>query len=322
MKPLKECRVLVTPTSYGKEDTRLRTLLEEQVGEVVYNTTGKPMRAAQLVEIIAGFDGYIAGLDVIDRNVIDKAERLRVIARYGVGVDTVDLLAAKEKGIIVTNTPGANSTSVAELAISMMLALARNLIPATQATRKGEWPRFNGITLAGKTVGLVGFGSIGKIVARYLVAFECDVLVYDPYIKITDPDHKRIQVVSLDELLAKSDFISLHCPSTPQTKGMVNTDFLSKVKPGAFLINTARGELVDEQAVINALQSGKLKGAAFDVFTQQPPDPANPLLLMPQVVVTPHMGAHTDGATSSMGWGALHNCLGVLRGEEPINPVN
>lgn len=161
LKPLKDCRVLVTPTSYGKNDPALRTELEAAAGEVIYNTTGRPYTAAELVALIPSIDGYIAGLDVIDRSVIEAASQLRVIARYGVGVDAIDLEAARQKGIIVTNTPTANSSSVAELTIGLMLSLARNIPAASQATRAGEWPRQLGLSLEGKVIGLVGFGAVG-----------------------------------------------------------------------------------------------------------------------------------------------------------------
>jgi D-3-phosphoglycerate dehydrogenase len=317
LKPLKECRVLVTPTSYGKEEPVLRTQLESQVGEVIYNTTGKPLASDQLVELIRGVDGYIAGLDMISAAVIEAADCLKVIARYGVGVDAVDLEAAKRKGIIVTNTPGANSSSVAELALGLMLSLARNIPAAVEMTRSGQWPRLRGMTIEGKTVGLVGLGAIGKIVARLLSGFGCTVLAYDPFVDPARAAAAGIQLLPWEEVVRRSDFVSLHCPVTPETRRLVDAAFLAQMKPGAFLINTARGELVDEDALYAALASGKLAGAALDVFASQPPGADHPLLKMPQVISTPHMGAHTDGATSAMGWGALNDCLAVLRGEEP-----
>jgi D-3-phosphoglycerate dehydrogenase len=317
LKPLKECRVLVTPTSYGKEEPALRTQLEAQVGEVTYNTTGKPLASDQLVELIRGIDGYIAGLDIISAGVIEAADCLKVIARYGVGVDAVDLEAAKRKGIIVTNTPGANSSSVAELALGLMLSLARSIPAAVWMTKSGQWPRLRGMTIEGKTAGLVGLGSIGKIVARLLAGFGCTVLAYDPFIDPAQAAAAGLQLLPLEEVIRRSDFVSLHCPVTAETRRLVDAAFLAQMKPGAFLINTARGELVDEDALYEALASGKLAGAALDVFAGQPPGADHPLLKLPQVISTPHMGAHTDGATSAMGWGALEDCLAVLRGEQP-----
>ena len=321
MKDLGACKILVTPTSYAKNDPTLRTTLEAAVGEVIYNTTGRPLNAQDLMPLVADIDGYIAGLDAITLGVINAAPELKVIARYGVGVDSVDLSAAHQQGIIVTNTPGANSASVAELAVGLMLSLVRNIPQAVNATQSGEWPRLRGALLSGKTIGLYGFGSIGKIVAGLLSGFDCLIIAHDPYPDREFAKQQGVQLVDEDELLSRSDVLSLHCPVLPETEGMVNDIFLHKMKPGALLINTSRGELVDENALQQALTSGHLKGAALDVFREQPPPAEHPLLSYPQVIATPHMGAHTDEATNAMGWGAVNNCLAVLRGEEPEDRV-
>jgi D-3-phosphoglycerate dehydrogenase len=320
-KPLGECRVLVTPTSFAKGDASLKIALEEAVGEALYNTTGRPLSSPELVQLITGIDGYIAGVDAIDREVIRAADQLRVIARYGVGVDSIDLEAARQAGIVVCNTPGANATSVAELTIGLMLSLARNFPVAFQATKAGEWPRLSGLTLEGKTIGLIGFGAIGQQVARRLSGFNSTILVYDPVVKQALPELPNAHILSHEEVIRQSDFLSLHCALTAETKAMVDAKFLAKMKPGAFLINTARGELIDEGALFDALHNGKLRGAALDVFTHQPPGKEHPLLGLPQVIASPHMGAHTDSATNAMGWMALRECLAVLRGENPLHRV-
>jgi D-3-phosphoglycerate dehydrogenase len=283
----------------------------------MYNPTGKPLTSAQLADLLPGIDGFIAGLDVIDSAALEKADRLKVIARYGVGVDNVDLAAAREMGITVTNTPGANSVSVAELALTLILSLARQIPEAASAVQDGKWPRLGGLTLENKTVGLVGLGAIGKQLTRRLQGFDCRIMAYDPY---ADPDFASehgVQLAGMDEVVAAADFLSLHLPLLPETRQLVNREFLAKMKKGAYLINTSRGEVVDEDALLDALQSGQLKGAGLDAFAVEPPDPANPLLRLPQVIATPHLGAQTDGATSNMGWLALEDCLAVLRGEEP-----
>jgi D-3-phosphoglycerate dehydrogenase len=318
---LKQCRLLVTSTSFGKNDPRLKIELEGQVGQVTYNPTGKPLSSTEVAGLLPGVDGYIAGLDVIDRPALQCADRLKVIARYGVGVDTVDLQAAKEKQIVVTNTPGANSVSVAELALGLMISLVRQLPEAIAATRRGQFPRLNGISLEGKTIGIIGLGSIGKQLARRLAGFDCRILAYEPYPDREFAEKNHVELVSMDELLSSADFVTLHLPSMPETRGMVDAGFLGKMKPGAFLVNTARGELVDEGALLEALKSGRLRGAALDVLAQEPPDPAHPLLALPQVIATPHIGSQTDGATNAMGWMALNDCLAVLRGEAPAHRV-
>lgn len=319
---LKKCRVLVTPTSYGMYDPFLKSDLENQVGSVTYNTTGKPLSSELLKQLLPGVDGYIAGLDEINENALQKADCLKVIARYGVGLDNVDLFAAKQKGIVVTNTPGANSASVAELTLSLMLALARKIFDANLAVRNGEWPRYAGTSLEGKTVGLIGLGAIGKEVARRLAGFGCRIIACDPYIDNQSSLSNTIDFVEFEDLIKISDFISLHIPLLPETTNLIQKNVLVKMKKGAYLINTSRGEVVNESDLFEVLQSGWLNGAALDAFCEEPPPRDNPLLTLPNVITTPHLGAHTDGATSSMGWMALRDCLAVLNGDEPLYRVS
>lgn len=318
---LRDCKVLVTPTSYAKHDLRLREELECAVGQVIYNPTGRPLTSAELCDLLPGCDGFIAGLDVIDRAALQACDRLKVIARYGVGVEKVDLEAAREKGICVTNTPGANAVSVAELTIGLIIALARQIPVAVEKTRAGEWPRLSGATLEGKTAGLLGFGAVGKRVARRLLAFECRVVAYDPAPDVAFAQTHGIELLPQEEVVRRADFLSLHLPVVPETRRLVDGAFLARTKPGSFLVNTARGELIDDSALLVALETGHLSGAALDCFGVEPPDISNPLLKLPQVIVTPHMGAHTDGATNAMGWQALRDCLAVLRGESPTYPI-
>lgn len=321
MKELKHCHVLVTPTSFGRSDPELKRELENAVGRVTYNTTGKPLSSSQLAELLPDVDGYIAGLDVIDRPALANAPNLRVIARYGIGTDRVDLQAAAESAIIVTNTPGANSVAVAELTLGLLLNLARPMMAAASQTRAGQWPRTKGVSLQHKTFGIIGLGAIGKQVARRLRGFDCRVLAYDVFVDEAFAGEFGVSLTTMDELLGASDFVTLHVPAVPETRDMVNADFLRKMKPGAFLINTSRGELIDEAALYEALVSGQIGGAALDAFKQEPPGKDNLLLALPQVIATPHMGAHADSATNAMGSMALANCLAVLKGEKPLNPV-
>ncbi|KAA3644704.1 MAG: hypothetical protein DWQ07_14935 [Chloroflexi bacterium] len=317
MKPLAECKVLVTPTSYASQDEGLRTTLEEKVREVVYNTSGKPLTSDALKELLPDIDGYIAGLDQIDAAALNAAPNLKVVARYGVGYNNVDLEAAKQNEVVVTNTPGANAKSVAELTMALVLALLRPVLPAARETKQGNWPRYKGVSLEGKTVGLVGLGAIGKEVARKLVGFDCQILAYDLYKDEDFAAAHGVTYVELPELLARSTIVSLHVPGIPETVGMVNDDFLNQMQSGSWLVNTARGELIDEAALVRALETGHLRGAALDCFQNEPPGAENPLLHMEQVIATPHMGAHSDSATNAMGWMALEECLAVLQGREP-----
>jgi phosphoglycerate dehydrogenase-like enzyme len=316
-KLLKECHVLVTPTSYGKYDKNLITNLEKQVKEVVYNTTGRPLTADELAPIIGEFDGMIAGLDEINNSVISRAKNIKVISRYGSSYDRVDIEAAKKAGIYVTNTPGANSISVAELTIGLAISAARSIPYANTETKRGEWPRLKGITLQGKVFGLIGLGSIAKEVVLRLKAFNCKMVTYHPHRNTEFEKEHNVEYCTPEELLERSDFVSLHIPVTPETSGMVNREFLGKMKKGSILINTSRGELVDEYALYESLKNGHLRAAALDAFVKEPPEPDNPLLSLPQVIVTPHMGAGTDMAANEMGRMAMEDCIAVLKGNKP-----
>ncbi|MDP3449597.1 MAG: phosphoglycerate dehydrogenase, partial [Anaerolineaceae bacterium] len=285
------------------------------------NPTGKPLTSAEVAALLPGIDGYIAGLDVIDADALKTADKLKVIARYGVGFDNVDLEAAKSKNIVVTNTPGANSVSVAELALGLILALARQIPEAVDAVHQGKWPRYSGVSLEGKTIGILGLGAIGKQLARRLAGFDCKILAFDPYADKQFALNNQITLADMDQVIGASDFVSLHLPLLPETRGIVDENFLNKMKKGSYLVNTSRGEAINEDALLKSLQSGHLKGAALDAFIVEPPDPNHPLLALPNVIATPHLGAQTDGATSNMGWLAMKDCLAVLKDEKPLYRV-
>lgn len=322
MKPLKECKVLVTPRSYGSQDPSLKTDLEEVVGEVVYNTTGKSLQSEQLQDMLKDVDGMIAGLDDIDARALQAAPDLKVVARYGVGINNVDLDAAAEQGIIVTNTPGANAVSVAELTIGLILNMLRPMLQAVRETKQGDWPRYKGFSLEGKTVGILGLGAIGKETAKRLAGFDCHIFAHDIYRDEAFASKYELEYAELEDILTRADIISLHLPLTPETEGLVDQDFITAMKPGAWLVNTARGELIQEDALVQAVKSGHLRGAALDAFRQEPPEKDSPLLSMKEILTTPHMGAHSDSAKNAMGRMAMNDCLAVLRGEEPEHRVN
>ena len=319
---LKDMRVLVTATSFGNAAPELKMNLESAVGEVIYNPFGRPLTSEELMDRVKSVDGIIAGLDDFTGEVLQSAERLKIVSRYGVGVDRVDLREAARCGVVVTNTPGANAVAVAELAIGLMLALVRNLCEANQATHSGEWPRITGSGLRGKTIGLFGIGAIGKAVAERLYHFGCKLQATDPAIDDEEAKKNNIKLVPLDVLLAEADILSLHVPATPDTIGIMNRQALTRMKQGAFLINTARGELVDESDLKDALDSGHLGGAALDVYSEEPPKEGHPLMGHPRVILTPHMAARTDDAMNEMGRISLEQCLAVLRGQRPDHVVN
>jgi D-3-phosphoglycerate dehydrogenase len=318
---LKQAKVVVTPTSFGKHDSSLKSYLENCVGKVKYNQAGRPLKSSELIDLIYDADGYIAGLDEIDSAAISSAKKLKVISRYGVGLDNVDLEAAEKKNVIVTYTPGANASAVADLAVAFILLLCRPVCKAMELTKQGQWPRMSGISLENKTVGLYGFGSVAKQVAKKLMGFGCRLIAYDVCWDSEYANEFHVDLVDRNTLTKESDFLSLHVPAVKETRNLVNSEFLKIMKNGSFLINTARGELVDEKALANAIKSGKLAGAALDAFQSEPPDKNNPLLNLSQVITTPHMGAHSEDATNRMGWMSVEDCLAVLKGDLPAYPV-
>jgi len=321
IKPLNQCNILVTPTSFAKYDKSYIPMLENSVNRVSYNRSGKPFSERDLIPLVAGIDGFIAGLDDITSNVIKTARNLKVISRYGVGVDRVDLKAAKKASIFVTNTPGANSVSVAELTIGLAISAARNIPEANARTKNGTWPRFSGVSLSGKTFGIIGLGSIGKEVAKRLSCFNVKILAYDINFDAGFASQYGIVYADTDRIFTSSDFILLHIPVLKDTVNIINKNSLEKMKQGAILINTARGELVDEDALYESLRSGHLRAAALDTFKEEPPNPQNKLLTLPQIIAVPHMGAATDDASNEMTRISIEECFAVLRGEMPKHAV-
>ncbi|MEG0357422.1 MAG: phosphoglycerate dehydrogenase, partial [Christensenellaceae bacterium] len=304
-------------TSFLKpQNAAAKAELEMFADEVVYNDLARPLQADEILERLNGVDGYVAGLDYITAEVIEKApQSLKVISRYGAGVDRVDMPACIKKGIVVTNTPGTNSVAVCELAFSLMLCAARNIPKLHDAVQKGEWPRSEGIELRGKTLGIVGMGAIGKNLATRAKAFGMIVNAYDPYFDQAFADANGIEKMDMQQVLRSSDFISLHVPLNEDTRHMINADCIAMMKKGAIIINTARGGIIDEQAAAQAVKSGQLGGLGLDAFEQEPLLDS-PLKGLDRVIFTPHTGAHTSEAVSGMGNMAVSNVIAVLEGKE------
>jgi D-3-phosphoglycerate dehydrogenase / 2-oxoglutarate reductase len=316
-------RVLITTRSFRKTPGKHQDILSEAGCEMVNSPLDRPLEASELAELLPGIDAAILGVDQVSAEAFAKADRLKVISRYGVGVDRVDLTAATEKGVVVTNTPGGNTNAVAELTLAFMLALARNIPSHDRKIRHDDdWSLMKGVELAGKTLGLLGIGRIGQRVAELAQAFQMQILFCDPYPPAPEfVQRVGVQVCTQEHLFAHSDFLSLHLPLTPETRGIVSADGLASMKRSAFLINTARGGLVDESALFTALQTGTIAGAAFDTFEAEP-STGNPLTALPNFISTPHIGSSTEQTTLRMGLMAAENALAVLRGERPEYVVN
>jgi D-3-phosphoglycerate dehydrogenase / 2-oxoglutarate reductase len=298
--------------------------LRERVDLVVVN----PWVESERWELEASrVDAVISRKGKITREQMQKSGgRLKIIARTGVGVDTsrVDLDGAKEFKVWVTNQPGSNSVSVAELVFGHMIVLTRHMFAANQAVKENRWSeylKFIGIELAGKTLGIIGMGNIGTRVAIRARAFEMSFLVYDPYIPESHVTALGGKWVGLDELLTQSDFVTIHCPLTPETRGMIDQPRLALMKATAYLINAARGGIVNEDALCRALKQRKIAGAALDVVENEPPGKDHPLFELDNVILTPHIGALTFEASKRGEWGAAEDVIRVLEGKKPKNPV-
>lgn len=284
--------------------------------------TGLP--APELKKIIDQYDAIIVRSGThLTADLIAAAKRLKVIGRAGVGVDNVDLEAATKQGVIVMNTPEGNTISTCEHTLSLLLSLARNVPQSYNSVKRGEWKRnqFIGAELNGKTLGVIGFGRIGREVCFRAAAFGMKILVHDPFIAKESLRQAGVEFTDLDSLIAKSDFITVHVPLTDQTKNMIDQKAFSKMKKGAFLINCARGGLVDEKALYEAIQSGRIRGAALDVFAEEPPQ-SNPLLGLDQVIATPHLGAATQEAQENVAVAVVEQVVDALLERGIRNAVN
>jgi D-3-phosphoglycerate dehydrogenase len=288
--------------------------------EEVYRPAPEKLR-----EIIPEYDAVIIRSSArVDADLLAVASKLRVVGRAGVGLDNVDIDAASLRGVIVMNTPGANTIATAEHTLAMLLSLCRHVPQADGSLRTGEWARsrFQGVQLYGKILGVVGLGRIGARVAQRAQAFGMTIIAFDPYISDEVARELNVELVKVGELMSRSDFITLHAALTPDTRGVINAERISQMKPGVRLVNCARGALVDEAALVDALRSGHIAGAALDVFVDEPLPADSPLRELPNVVLTPHLAASTLEAQRDVGTQIVDQVLDALRGDDFRNAVN
>ena len=288
----------------GLEDATMKVLIADKIDAAAIErmqaagldvTVETGLKPEELRKEIAPYDAVaIRSAAKITSDIIESARNLKLVVRAGVGLDNVDQAAAKKKGIEVRNTPGATAVSVAEHVLGMMLALVRHIPQANEKLRKGVWDKksFMGEELFGKTLGIIGFGRIGREVARRAHAFTMEVIAYDPHIDQGLAEEFNVPLRPLDELVESSDFITLNLPLTSETKNLLNRERICRMKQGARLVNCARGGIVDEVAIADAIRDGKLAGASFDVFAEEPLS-KSPLMELDQVILTPHLGAST-----------------------------
>jgi phosphoglycerate dehydrogenase-like enzyme len=303
----------------------MRERIEGAGFEMVVHPTKRSLDEAEVIPLVADIVGYVAGNDQLNGRVIDKAGQLRVISRQGAGFDRIDLEACTRRGIVVCNAFGAGAPAVAEFTFGSMLAIARRMFAGQSALRAGDWfvrTDIGGLTLVSTTLGIVGLGHIGRELARLVQGFRMPVLYYD-VVRVPNESEIGVQYRELPDLLAQSDFVSINVGLNPATYHMIGEKELALMKPGAYIVNTSRGGVIDEDALYHAISGGRLAGAALDVFEKEPVSADNPLLtLSDKVLVTPHMAGLSDAAKLAMLELATDNLLAVLEGRRPTYVTN
>lgn len=311
-------KILITASHYLELCQDAKKLLESHGHELIINQSDMPFYSyGQIAEVIGDVDGVIMGLDDWNEDVFKIAPKLKVIAKFGVGVDNVDGIKAKEYGIKVINAPGQNSNAVAELTIGFMIGVLRNIIPLHKKMENGEWVRHVGYEMKGKTIGLLGFGAIARLVAEKLMNFGVEVIAYDVYPNKEQMEKYNVQMATMEEVIQKSDILSIHIPCTEETYHLLDKEMFSKMKKGAYLINCARGAVVHTDALCEALKSGRIAGAALDAFEHEPLSKDEEILRCGNVICAPHTGAETFEAYYNVSMCTAQGVIDVLEGREP-----
>jgi glyoxylate reductase len=320
-------KVLVTARAVWVSGQAAMGALTEAGFEVARSPQAGPLPEAMLIEQLSGCDAVVGSSDPYNANVFRACPRLKVVSRCGVGIDSVDLPGATAAGVVVTNTPGAMTDAVADYTFALLLGITRRIVEGDNLMRSGGWGEYPGVLVCGKTLGLVGLGQIGQGVARRAAGFGMRILACDPPLaaqgrQALPPDFPAVEFTDLDTLLAQSDFVSLHAPSLPETRGLFDAERFARMKPTAYFINTARGALVDEPALIAALEQGQIAGAALDVYSAEPLPADSPLRRAPRCLLTPHNAFNAAEAASAMSLQSAENVIALARGERPKGVCN
>lgn len=310
-------KVLITPTSFSEVTREPEERLLAAGCEIAHNPYGRPMTAEEVAPLFKGVDGCAAGVDDFSAAAFSQADRLKVIARHGAGLDNVDVAECTRRGIAVANVPGANAEAVADMSFALMLAVARNVPLGDRTTKAGQWIDSYGVDMYRKTLGVLGLGRIGKGVARRGRGFDMRVLAYDPYFdEEFAAQHEVERAESVEQVMKEADFLSVHMPLNAETEKIIDAEKIALMKPTAILVNTARGAIVDEEALADALREGRIFGAGLDVYATEPPTNSR-LLRCERTVTMPHNSSNTTGALLAMGNGVVDAILAVFNGERP-----
>ena len=313
-------KVLITSRSFGKIGDSAKNILEN-AGIEITNISAN-FDQAEFERIIPEFDALIIGAHDFSKADMERCPNLKIICKHGVGLDNIHVNKAKELGIAVCNAPGTNSNAVADLALGLMLSVCRKISHSAALVREGVWKSHIGEDVCGKTLGLLGFGAIAKGVARRARGFGMKILAYDPFVTALPEEFAGwVELCDMDKVITSCDILSVHIPLTPETRNTISTGELAKMKQGAYVINTARGGIVDEMALYEALKSGHLNGAAMDVVESEPMTPDHPLLSLDNVVVTPHIAMYSKEAINAASLICAENVVACLTGGQMINRV-
>lgn len=317
-------KILVSASHFDTICQEAWELLEENGHEVIFD--GKREFPAysyeELKALIKDVDAALIGMDVYDEKVFELAPKLKAVAKFGVGVDNIDCEAAKRHGVKVLNAPGQNSNAVAELTVGFILDLLRFVLPLHKKMEKGLWPRYLGTEIRGKTIGLLGFGAIARLVAEKLRGFDVRVIAHDLFPMEEEARRLGVTMTAQEEVITKSDVVSIHIPASRENYHLFDDEMFAKMKRGAYLVNAARGALVDLDALSRSIQSGQIAGAALDAFEVEPLSLNAPILKCENVILTPHTGAETREAYQNVSLCTCRDIVAVLRGEEPSHCVN
>jgi D-3-phosphoglycerate dehydrogenase len=314
-------RIVITAAALCQGENPVLQALRESGYEPVIHRPGGPPTADELRGYLPGAVGMIAGMEPIEGSLLEGCPDLRVISRFGVGYDNIDVAAATRLGIVVTFIPDAMVDAVADLTMGLLLAAARRIPELDRTMKAGEWTRLLGMDVARRTLGIVGTGRIGMAVAERARGFRMRLLGFDPSPNPAFVETLGGDYATFEEVLEGADFVTLHLPLTPETRHLIGAAELARMKPTAFLINAARGGLVDHEALATAIRDGRIRGAALDVYETEPPG-SLPVIALPSVIATPHVASYTDGAITKMARAALANLLDALRGGRPEHVVN
>jgi phosphoglycerate dehydrogenase-like enzyme len=309
---LKSNAVIYALSPSFSKHAKLSAQLAEAFENIWLNADGKRFDKQELIAILQKADGVVVGLEGIDDEVLAACPNLKIIAKYGVGLDSIDLEACKKRGVVVGWSGGVNRLSVAEMALGFMLMLCRNLYVTSNQLKDGTWNKSGGVQLSGKSVGIIGFGYIGQELARLLAPFGCKLLVNDIADKSVEASRFGATLVDKEQIFANSDIITVHTPLTKDTKNMIDGNALSMMKKTAFVVNTARGGIVDEAALKKAIKNGDIAGAALDAYLDEPPIDSE-LLSLPNLICTPHIGGNSEEAVLAMGQSAIKHLKDFFR---------